>query len=170
MREFFKCYRCPTSHALEHSSCNRSFIAYKAYIWQEFRIFSPLVQIPYFVEAWKCKPRASEQVLHLMKIFINTQGSCLEVFRLFSAFLSQVSVNVDCSWLVIIAWIQVWRCRRPQLLSCQLFVVYLFYAASGKISVRAHDIVLHEITVHFSSLVKSLKMLPELTNHSSKNL
>jgi len=60
--------------------------------------FSPPVQIPYFVEVWKCKPQASKQVLHLMKIFMNTQqGSCLEVFRLFSAFLSWVSVNVACS-------------------------------------------------------------------------
>lgn len=168
MREFFKCCGCPTSHAPEHSSCSRSFIAYKAYIWQEFRIFSPPFQIPYFVEVWKRKPWASKQVLHLTKIFINTQqGSCLEVFRLFSAFLSQVSVNVDCSWQVLIAWIQVWR---PQSLCCQLFIGYLFYAASEKFSVWAYGIVLHKVTTYFSSLVNSLKMMPELTNHSSKNL
>jgi hypothetical protein len=51
-----------------------------------------------FCGSLEMQNRASKQVLHLMKIFINTQqGSCLEVFRLFSAFLFRVSVNVDCS-------------------------------------------------------------------------
>jgi hypothetical protein len=48
-------------------------------------------------------------------------------------------------------------------------MVYLFDAASGKFSVWAYGIVLHEVTTHFSSLVNSLKM-PELTYYSSKNL